>query len=98
MVGQPQGHLRNLRGEFFYFYAVKLVYVDGGEGVHVQHLLAAAVGGAQNLDFELAQFAVGNDKKVAAATGGVKKGQRAQAFVKFKQAALIAFDAVKFGP
>ena len=39
VVHQPQGHLGNLRGEFFDLNAVELIHVNANELVHVHTLL-----------------------------------------------------------
>ena len=54
--------------------------------------------GAQHFQFQLAQFAVGDHQKVAAAAGGVEEGQGAQFFVELEQLVLVTFHAIKFFP
>ena len=69
--------------------------------MHVHALLAGMArqggGGAQHIQLQQTQFAVADDKKVAAAAGGVEKAQRAQLFVKLKQLIALAFDFFKLG-
>ena len=45
---------------------------------------------AQHFQLQHAQFAVGDDEEVAAAAGGVEKGQRAQLLVELEQLVAVA--------
>lgn len=73
VVGQPQGGFGDAHWEFFQFDSVKLVNVDAGNVADFEvegELLAMQ--GVENVEFEEAQFAVGDDKEVATAAGGVE--------------------------
>ncbi len=70
MVGEPHGDLRDLRGEFFDFYAVELINVDCDTAVNVQKSrTGAAVDGAQNVQLQQAQFTISDDEKITATAG-----------------------------
>ena len=71
VVHQPQGHLCDLGGEFFDLDAVELVHVEVNQSMHVYAHLPVLNAGAKNGQLQIAQFAVGDDEKVAAAAGGV---------------------------
>lgn len=52
VVGEPEGDLGDLGGEFFDFDAGELVHVHRHQGVDVEQALAVVVGGAQHVQFE----------------------------------------------
>ena len=101
VVHQPQRHLGDLGGELLDLNAVELVYVHANQAVHVHAFLARVaaqlVAGAKHLQLQRAQLSVADDQEVAAATGGVEKGELAQLFVKLEQLVAVAFDLVEFG-
>ena len=77
--------------------AVKLIHVDLQQGFQGQFGGAAfqfyqviTVNFSQHFDFQQAQLAVGDNQKVSATTGWIKKGQARQFFVE----GLQHFDAV----
>lgn len=85
VIHQPQRHLRNLDGEFFDLDAIELIDVDLDLLVDVEKARAGSlVYGAQHFEFQRAQFAVGDDQKIAAAAGRVEEGERAQLFVELE--------------
>ena len=87
VVGEPEGDLGNAGGEFFDLDAVHLIDIDFGElgDIEGEFVLGfaelVAVDFQQDFEFELAQFAVGDDEEVAAAAGGVEEGEPGHAFV-----------------
>jgi hypothetical protein len=90
VVDQPQRDLGDLRREFLDLDAVELIDVDGDQLVNVEHLLAVDVRGAQHVEFQQAQLAVGDGEKIAAAAGRVEKGQAAQFLVELEQLVAVA--------
>ena len=82
MVHQPHGGLGDLGGEFFQLDAVELINIAQNFAFNVQKLRFVLVQNAQNIQFKLAQFAIGDDQKVAAAAGGIKEFQLGQALMK----------------
>jgi SAM-dependent methyltransferase len=87
VVGQPEGDLGDAGGEFLDLDAVHLVDVDEGEVVDVleghlalNELLVVAVEFLEDVEFEAADFAVGDDEEVAAAAGGIEKRRAARRF------------------
>ncbi len=98
VVHQPQGDLRNLRWKLFDLDAVKLIDVDANQLVHIHALLAGGIAGAQHFQLQQAQLAVTDHQKISAAAGRVKKRQRSQLFMKFKQLVFVALDLGKLGP
>ena len=98
VVCQPQRHLRNLGRKFLDLDAVELVHVQADELVHIQHLLAVAVAGAQHFQFQQAQFAVADHQKISTPAGRVQKSEGAQLEVELRQPTLVAFDLVELGP
>ena len=101
VVHQPQGHLRNLRGELFNFDTVELVHVDANQAVHVHALLACVaaqrMAGAQHLQLQQTQFAVADDEEISAAAGGVEKREAAQFFVELEQTVAVVFGLFELG-
>ena len=101
VVHQPQGHLRNLRGELFNFDTVELVHVDADQAVHVHALLAGVaaelMAGAQHLQLQQTQFAVADDEEISAAAGGVEKREAAQFFVELEQTVAVVFGLFELG-
>ena len=95
VVHQPQRDLGDLGGELLDLDAVKLIDIDAQQRMHIHTQLPAGVGflgaGTQNGQFQLAQLAVADDQKIAAAARGVKKRQTAQLFVELKQAVAGCF-------
>ncbi len=84
VIDQPHGDLRHLRREFFDFDAAELGHVNphGAEGFQQMQAAQAlramrgqAFDGVENVDFQLPQFAVSNDQKIAAAAGRIEKTQ-----------------------
>ena len=52
--------------------------------MHVEHLLPAVMAGAQHVQFQCAQFTIGDDQEIATAAGRVEEGEGAQLFVKLE--------------
>ena len=86
MVGEPERGLGDEGGELLQFDAVELVDVDAGDvaDVEVEGELLAVVG-AEEIEFEGAEFAVGDDEKIAAAAGGIEETQRRELLVKLSE-------------
>ena len=88
MVGQPQRDFGDSRREFLNLDAVELVDVELGQPVHVveRHFVLLAVKLQQDFEFQLAQFAVGENEEIAATAGGIEKAEFGQFLVKLLQA------------
>ncbi|OQC59302.1 MAG: hypothetical protein BWX54_00677 [Verrucomicrobia bacterium ADurb.Bin018] len=78
VVHEPHGDFGDAGGPFVNFDAVELVDVHAGEVGNVHDALGIAVEGGEDVVFDGADFAVGNDEEVAAAAGGVEEGQAGQ--------------------
>ena len=96
VVGQPQRDLGDAGGEFLDLDAVELVDVELGKPVHVveRHFALAAAKLYQDFEFQLAEFAVGEDEEVAAAAGGIEETELGQLVVKLLQSRGAAGGAV----
>jgi hypothetical protein len=66
--------------------------------MHIDAHLPVLNAGPQHRQFQLAQFPVTNDQKIATAAGRVKKRECAQLLVELKQPVFVAFDLFKLGP
>ena len=77
MIDQPQRNLGNADGPLVQFDAVELGHIDAAEGSDVGHPLHAAVAAGvhptEDLGLDAAEFAVGDDQKVAAAARRVEQ-------------------------
>jgi hypothetical protein len=85
---------------FVDFDAVELAHAQTRQGGDVEQAARLAAFAEQQFDdfvFEAAQFAVGNDQEVAAAAGGVEKGERGQFVVQRLQAGLAVAGGGEFG-
>ena len=78
--------------------AVELIDIAQDFALHVEQLGAVLVQGAQDIQFQHAQFPVGDHQEVAAAAGRVKEFQPGQALMKLGQPFPLVFDPVEFGP
>ncbi len=98
VVAEPEGDLGDAGGEFLDFDAVHLVDVDEGEAVDVVEAhfeldaLAPGVEFGEDVEFEAAEFAVGDDEEVAAAAGGVEEAEGGDVFLQGFEA-FVAGDA-----
>lgn len=97
VVGKPQRHLGDLGRELFDFDAEELIHVHAQEGEDLADPLAEGGGGAQDIQFQSSQLAVGHHQKIAAATGRIEKRQSLQLLVKFEQLVLVALDHLELG-
>ena len=100
VVHQPERDLGDLCGEFLDLDAVKLIDANGKKAVEVQPQAAAARiagAGAQHIQLQQPQLAVGHHQKIAAAAGGIEKGQPAQFLVELEQPVAVVFDLVELG-
>jgi len=89
VVGQPERGLGDAGGEFLDFDAVKLVDVDAGDVADFKaEGELVAVEGAEDVEFEGAEFAVGHNEEIAAAAGGVEEAEARDAVVKFVEVGL----------
>ncbi len=87
-----QSHLGDLGRELADLDAVELVHVHLDERLHREQLLARVARGAQHLQLQQAQLAVGDDQEVAAAAGRVEEGEQAQSLVEVEQPVAVVFD------
>ncbi len=108
VIHKPHRGLRNSFGKLRNFNAIELIHINFGQESHIQRGPAAKVlailgmEGLQHLNFQKAQFAVGQNEEVSAAARGVKKGPICQFIVELSQTAVflrafIALYAGKFG-
>ena len=99
VVHHPHRDFGNARREFADLDAVELVDIDLRESGDVEDaLLLARIKLAQDIDFELAQFAIGDDEEVAAAAGGIEEGEAGQLFVQgLKRLRLAATERFRAG-
>ena len=99
VIHQPHCDLRDLCRKLFDFDAEELIHVHVDFLVDVEKTRSRPfMYGAQHFQFQLAQFAVGDHQKVAAAAGGIEEGQCAQFFVELEQFVFVAAHAVEFFP
>ncbi len=84
VVGDPQRHAGDVRGGLVNLDAIELAHAQARQGGYVEQaarLPALAEQQFNDFVFQAAQFAVGDDQKVAAAAGGIEKGQRGELVV-----------------
>jgi len=96
VVGHPEGDLRNLDWELFNLDAVKLIDInedDGADGeLTFQRVFEYF---AQDIEFEQAQLAVGDDEEVATTAGWVEDADGSELRVEFTEAFGVAADALE---
>ena len=102
VIHQPQRHLRNAHGPFADLDAVELMHVHPRQIAHVEFLFLILVERQQHFGLQRAEFAVGDDKEVAATARGVEKGQLTEAVVKVLQAfgasgGAVSLTGIEFG-
>ena len=100
VVGDPQGHLRNVGGAGVDFQPVKLVNGYPALRANVEQPLALPAFAEQLVNqfvFEQAQFTVGDDQKISAAAGGVKNLERGQPVVQREQFGAAAAGGGQLG-
>gem|GEM_PF-5116998 len=78
VIGEPERHLRDLRGELFDLDAEELIDIHLHKLEDVEVLLPVLSHGAEDFEFELSQFAIGDDQKVPAPAGRVEELQPRQ--------------------
>ena len=83
VVHHPQRRLGNTHGKFFKFNAVKLVHIHLGKLVGKQVEVVFLV--KDDFGFQRPQFAIGDDKKITAATGGIQARNACQLILKRQQ-------------
>ena len=86
VVHHPQRGLGDMSRKLPNFNAVELVYVDDRQGCHVQlsgfRVITVSAQFLQDLNLQGAQLTIGNDKKIATATGRVEKAECSQTLLK----------------
>ncbi len=83
MVHHPHRDFGDPGRKLLIFNAVKLVDRDAGQQGCVD--LLVAILGLERFQFQGADFAIGDDQKIAAPAGGIEKGQPRQLVLKFAQ-------------
>ena len=78
MVHHPEGDLGNSCRELAQLDAIELVHIELAHLRHVERKLAVFAEGFQQVDFEEAQLAVGDDQKVSATARRVKETERCE--------------------
>lgn len=96
MVHQPHRDLGDARRPLADLDAVKCIDVDQREKLNVQLLLLAAMERLEDLDLELAQLPVRNDKEVAAAAGRVEETQLREFLLEAPQLGFVLADLSEF--
>lgn len=98
VVKEPEGDFGDAGGPFVDFDAVHLVDVDAEEFGDVEEALVfVGVERFEEIEFEKAEFAVGDDEEVAAAAGGVEEFEGGEFVVKGGEFFLFRFDGFEFG-
>jgi len=81
VIHHPHRDFCDARGKFLDLDAVELIDIDLGVEINVGDALLR-MQFLQHRRFKLAQFAIGDDKKIAAAAGGIEEGQAAELFMR----------------
>ena len=103
VVGQPQRDLGDLRREFLVLDAVELIDIHEHDRPDIEEPgFAVLVHLAQQVQFDQAQFLIGDHEEVAAAAGRIENPDAGQLGVKLKQPLGVALGAglqlSQFGP
>jgi hypothetical protein len=98
VIHQPKRGLRDLGWEFFNLYPEKLIHV--AQDVELRYVERScprlAVERAQNVQFQQAQFAVGDDEEVAAPASWIEEFQFGESLMELGKLFLLAFDLLEF--
>jgi hypothetical protein len=99
VIHQPKRGLRDLGRKFLNLYPEKLVNV--AQDVELRHVERSrpglAVKRAQNIQFQQAQFTVGDDKEVAAPASRIEEFQFGELLMELGKFFLLAFELLEFG-
>ena len=99
-IAQTACGLGDLGWEFFYLDAVKLVYV--AQDVQFRYVygcgLRFSVQAANDIKLQQAQFAIGDDQEIAAATSRIEEFELGKALMKIVKLLGLAFHPLEFCP
>jgi hypothetical protein len=98
VIHQPKRGLRDLGRKLLNLYPEKLVNI--AQDVELRYVERScprlAVERAQNVQFEQAQFAVGDDEEVAAPASRIEEFQFGEPFMELGKFFLLAFELLEF--
>jgi hypothetical protein len=83
MVHQPHGHFRYASGKFLHFDAVELIDCHARQQRGID--LLVAILRLQALQFQPSDFAIRDDKEVAAAASWIEEIEAGELFLKLRQ-------------
>ncbi|MPM44157.1 hypothetical protein SDC9_90835 [bioreactor metagenome] len=98
VIHQPHTYLRNLAGEVLILNTVELLHADLEHWGYINHHLICVDFHLQDLKLQDAQFPIGDNQEITAATGWVNKLQAADLIVKAVEQCWCSFDAFKLLP
>ena len=96
VVEEPERDFGDAGGPFFNFNAVHLIDVDAKEGGDVEEGIEFRVEGFENIEFEGAEFTIGDDEEIAAAASGVEETERREFVMESGELLLAGLDGRKF--
>src|SRR5487761_222879 len=97
VVHEPHGNFGDSRGPFANLDSVEGVHVHEGELRNIELRLIARKEQLEDFDFQEAQLAIGDNEKVAAATGGIKEAEPGELLMEASQLSPAVLGAVELG-